>query len=459
MKRGIWSKRIPTILALVILFGSVWVTLFLIQTGVIFVGRATPDRLPQNVKISNVTDSSFTVSFTTNDKTVAGLSIEEQQNVPFLVVDDRNKKSGKQTEFYSHYITVSDLKPQKEYQFSILSNGETYLDGDKKYIVKTGSKISDLPPVQKPIVGSVILPDGSPGEDTIIEVQLGGAQAISALTRDKGDYIIPMNSLRNRDLNNYMPINPDETLTITFRRQDLKTTIKTLFKGAESLPLVTLAREYDFTKKGQEEISSQSSQLKTSVPQVKVGEVRILTPRAEESFVDTRPLFRGTALPNQTVKITIESEIVKTEVKSDVNGIWSYRPDSALPPGQHKITIETVDKFGTIRSLSQSFAVFASGSQVTESATPSATPVLSASPSPTQAPPLPTVTLAPSVTITLTPTAVPPTPASSISPTQTPIPTQIPVVTPPPPGSSSSMILTAISVLMIFAGSALLFLL
>lgn len=457
MKRGIWHKRIPTLFALFILFGSIWVTLFLIQTGVIFVGRASPDRIPQNIKSSNITDTSFTVSFTTNDKTAAALSVEDGKTSPYIVFDDRNKKSGKQTEFYSHYITVADLKPETEYQFSIISSGETFLDGERKFLVRTGPRIDLPPPPQKPIVGRVIMPDASPAQDTIIELDVEGGQAISSLTKDSGDYIVPMNSVRTKVLDGYLSVDPAQSLTITFRRQNLKSTIKSLFKDAESLPVVTLKYEYDFTKKAEEEASTPSSELKAPTPQVKVGEVRILTPRAGESFVDEKPLFRGTALPNQTVKITIQSEIIKTEVKADVNGVWSFRSDSALPPGQHKITIETVDKFGIIKTLSQDFVVFASGSQVAESATPSATPTITISLSPTQTP-APTVSLAPSISPTQTPTPIlSPTPAVSFAPTLTP--TNVPVVTPPPPGSSSSMILTVISVLMIFAGSALLFML
>src|SRR3989344_1491448 len=115
MKKGLWSKRMPTIFAFLLLFISIWVTSYLIQTGVIIVGRATPDKTPQNVTIANITDSSFTVAFTTNEKTSGGLSVEEVGKNPYVVFDDRNKKTGlpaqagEQNEFYSHYITVSEL--------------------------------------------------------------------------------------------------------------------------------------------------------------------------------------------------------------------------------------------------------------------------------------------------------------------------------------------------------------
>ena len=157
--------------------------------------------------------------------------------------------------------------------------------------------------------------------------------------------------------------------------------------------------------------------------------------------MDSRPLIRGTALPNQKVKIKIESEVIIDEVIADSNGLWSYRPPNSIPPGQHKITIETIDSFGVSKILTQNFTVFASGSQVAEAATPSATPT--STPIPTTPPKttiIPTSTPTPTVILSIT---IPPT--------------QIPIVTPAPPGNTSSLVLTAISIFLIFAGSALLF--
>src|SRR3989338_10682753 len=86
MRKGLWSKRIPTFFAFLLLFISIWVTSFLIQKGVIFVGRATPEKSPREVLISNITDSSFTVTFQTLAKTVAAVSIEEKNNPQFVVL-------------------------------------------------------------------------------------------------------------------------------------------------------------------------------------------------------------------------------------------------------------------------------------------------------------------------------------------------------------------------------------
>lgn len=429
----------PTLFAFLLLFISIWVTSYLIQTGVIFVGRATPDKTPQNLKIANITDSSFTVTFTTNEKTSGALSVEEVGKNSYVVFDDRNKKTGDQNEFYSHYITVSDLQPEMPYNFTIIADGENYLNDDQKYFVRTGTKVSEIPPSQKPIVGKGLLPDGKEASDTIVEIKIQGAQLVTALTSDNGGFIIPTNSIRKEDLNGYLKLSSETLITILLRRQNLSSTIKTLFKNAESLESLTLTQDYNFTDIEDVEVSTKASELRAPSPKIVSGVVRISTPKENESFVDSRPLFRGTALPNQKVKIKIESEVIVDEVTADANGLWSYRPPKAISPGQHKITIETIDSFGVSKILTQNFTVFASGSQVAESATPSATPIST-----------PTPTTSPKTTPTSTPTP-------TIPPVITISPTQIPIATPAPPGNTSSLVLTVISTLLIFAGAALLF--
>ncbi len=461
MKKGLWNKRIPTIFVFVILFFSIWVTSYLIQKEITFVGRATPAKTPRNIAVSNITETSFTVTFITNDKTLAALSVEGGNAPPYLVFDDRNKKTGKQTEFYSHIITVPDLKPKTIYSFSIISDQDTYLDQGKKFTVTTGPIIIEDPPRQNPITGLVLLPDGKAGEDAIVELNVEGAQLFTVVTKDDGGFIIPTNSLRVRELDRYFVLRQDQQLTINILRQDLKTTLRTRFMEAEAIAPVTLEKNYDFTEREAEEISTLSSTLRAPTPQIATGEVQILTPKSSESFIDTRPLFRGTAVPNQTVKITIESDPIRAEIAADSNGVWSFRPSTPLSPGEHTITIKTQDRFGIIKTITQRFVVFASGSQVAESATPSATPTIKSTPTPPLTP-KPTATPVPTVILTQTPIPTSsltqtPTPSTFVSPTL--VPTSIPQISPPPPGNSASLVLTVISVLLIFAGGTLLFLL
>jgi len=439
-----------------------------VQTGVIVVGRAGPNKTPENVITSNITDTSFTVNFTTEAETVAGLSVEGGRT-PFLTYDDRNKNSGSQKAFLSHYITVSNLNPETSYQFSILSDGETYLENGQKYVVKTGKKITASPPKQTPIIGKVLLASAGLASDTIVKVEIPKGQVLTGLTRNSGEFVIPTNALRTADLVAYLPIQTDDIITITFFRQNLKTSLKIPFKNASAIPPVTLEQEYDFTDVKTKEDATIPAQLKIPPATGNKGDIKITTPKVSESFIDNKPRFTGTALPNKSVKITIQSDPIKAVVFTDSNGVWSYRPAIVLAPGQHTITIETVDNFGILRTISRVFSVFPSGAQIADSATPSATPITT--PTPTKALITPTVTVGPSQApgASASPTLTPPTQVPTITSTPSPTiivmasPTSIPVVTKPvqvpPSGNSTPVVLTVISAFLIIAGSALLFLL
>ncbi len=126
---------------------------------------------------------------------------------------------------------------------------------------------------------------------------------------------------------------------------------------------------------------------------------QILTPKKDEEFSDQQPLLKGTSSPNETVTITIHSqENIQTQVKADSHGVWAYRPTSLLSSGQHTISIVSKGSSGVLKTVTQSFTVYAQGSQVTQTATPSATPTgiitptISATPTPTLAAPTPTPT-------------------------------------------------------------------
>ena len=64
------NKQFPTILGLLLLVVSLGVGVFFMRDGLgIFTPRATPQTTPKNIKITNVTDATVTVSFFTDEKT------------------------------------------------------------------------------------------------------------------------------------------------------------------------------------------------------------------------------------------------------------------------------------------------------------------------------------------------------------------------------------------------------
>lgn len=449
-KKRFWERRVPTLFALFFLLGGIVLTLSFVEQGTFTIGQAAPDVTPQNIQITNVSDTSFSVVFTTTEKTAGGISIDGNDG-PSLASDDRIKTGGGNTPFYSHHITVGNLKANTSYSFSLISGSQTFDDSGKKYTVTTGDTIREVPPDLNPIFGSAILPTGEKGDDTIVVVSAPSMQNVSTYTKAGGEFIVPVNSIRNERRDSYVGVSDDTLLTITLFRQNTKTVLTVTYKNAQNIAPITLSQNYDFTSTTSVPVASPEAQLQTPPPAGKKGDIAITAPQDEQKIIDTKPLFRGTALPGKTVKITIQSDPLVAEVQTDSSGVWTYRPPSDLAPGEHTITIETADSSGIIQRITQSFTVFAAGSQVSQSATPSATPTLTLTPAPTITPsPTPTATIILTPTITVSPPIVFSTPSATI----TTIPPMV-----KPGGVGSSIALTFISVFFIVSGAMLLFVL
>src|SRR3989344_1129193 len=127
MKTIFLTKRLPTLIALIILFSSIWATSFLIKRGVITIGKASESNSPNNIKIVNITESSFSVVFTTLDTTKAVLHYGKTQELGTVVYDIRDASSKQTGTYYSHMFTVNNLNQQTIYKFSLIAEGKTYL--------------------------------------------------------------------------------------------------------------------------------------------------------------------------------------------------------------------------------------------------------------------------------------------------------------------------------------------
>lgn len=489
MRKSFWEKKIPTLIAFVVILASIWVTSYLVRKGIITIGRATSEIVPQNVQVTDITDTSFVVAFTTQQKTNGAVQYGQTEEAKSLAYDERAKSSDDISTYYSHRIPINNVNPHTKYYFSILSGGNTFLNNGAKFSATTSSSIPPTQTTHHPVYGKAMLLNGLPAQDTLVYLRADDAVTTSILTNDSGEFLIPLDFVRKQDLKSYYEFSDSSTITVQVMYQDMVSNIKTIYKNAESIPAVTLPNNYDFATDVFVALTptpTLSQKLAVPVPSVKSGEVKIEFPQAQQSFVDNKPIFRGTAKPGAKVKITINSShVVQTEVTADNNGLWAFRPDTPLPPGEHTVTIEATDAFGIVRRLSQKFTVFAQGSQVTQTATPSATPRFS--PTPTiKLTPTPTVrttgsvtppiggvpTLTPTRTATLSPTSsslLSPTPVGGVA-TSTPTlsttpakaasPTAIGQVTSTPfqaGDSISAVFFTSFSLLLVLVGFILLF--
>lgn len=434
MKQSFWNKRIPTLLGIFLIIFGVGITTFLVRRGSIFTSRAGPTDVPKNVTISNVSDISFTLSYITDTNVLGSIAYGKNKNVGQVALDDRDQ-NGSLSPHTVHIFTIKKLDPSTTYYFSVQSGQNTYLKNGGLYTVTTAQTLDTISP-NKPLSGKVTLPDGTAVKEVLIYADIKGAQLLVAIPGSDGSYTLPLDTLRSVDLGSYFTISDDTEMTMHMVNGTFISQVEVLPNTKTPIPIVVLSKDYDF----RQNLEASTSALTNAQPIFSFGNTKpsrafqILAPQKNQGLTDNQPVFKGTALPGSQVKIIIHSDLIQTQVTADAFGNWSFRPTTPLPPGQHTITMLTRDVSGIMKEITQTFTVFASGSQISQSATPSATITFTPTPLP-----LVTLTSSPTLAPTVAPTAIitqPPTP----QPTQiivTPFPTKTPL---PVTGSTSVMI-------------------
>ena len=462
MKKQFWNKRIPTLVGILLITIGVGVTTFLVNQGVLLRSNASVTEQPQNVRITNVTDNSFSVSYETDIQVIGSINYGKDSKLGQQALDDRDQQTGSLNSHKIHNITARNLDPQTKYFFSITSGQNNYTNGEQLFEITTGTSLSGSPPQQNPMGGKITVIDGTAPKEAIIYITADNSQVISTLAKDDGTYILPLNSLRTSDLASYYTFPSNATIKMLILGDSLTSNVSLSINQINPIPTVILSKDYDFR---QDQSSSQAiPQTLSSFPSFSStsSASQILVLKKDQEFTDQKPVFRGTAAPSENVVITIHSDqSIQTTVKTDSQGNWSYRPTNNLAPGNHTITVQTKNSSGILQTITQSFIVYATGEQVLPA-------VISGTPTPTPTPtttPVSAQKISPTLTLTLTPT---PTLiiTSVITTTPTLMQTQtkggitvVPTTTPLPPTGNPSIITAGIiGAAITTVGSLLLFL-
>ncbi len=458
MRKTFLDRRIPSFLVLLLLAISIGMVSWYGQNNTAINSRAAAGEAPKNIQISNITNTSFTVSYTTDDEIISILAYGQNENLGQVRLDDRDQQLGKATSHRAHYVTLSSLSKGTKYFFTIQSGSSTFLNNGQPYEVTTRNEpFKDQAQQRYVVSGSAHLPDGN--------IPLGGIVYLSTVTASSSTQLSvllqPDGSYSFKDLRALSSVGDESVLKLIITNGSLESHASVLTRYANPVPLITLSKDYDFSLAS--DLGTLTPIASTSGFPLKSTEIAsgpaILTPTNAEKFKDSQPLFQGTAVPGETVDITIESDaLTQTSIQADNFGNWQFRPTTPLAPGEHVITIVTKGVDGVLRTIKRSFTVYAEGSQFTE---PSASPVQTQTPTPTIL-----ITVEPTVTPTSipTPTAMPtltiePTTMPTAIPTPTLSQTITPIVIAPTvaPTGSSDIFVGGIATVLFIAGGFMLF--
>lgn len=383
---------------------------------------ASGSKEPRNVRVTNITGSSFTVSWI-SDAPTAGTLLVSAPNMSNRIYYDERDQTGKINKYDTHSITVRDAHPATIYSYKLMSDGTQYLDNGKPYIIQTPSSLPTNTSTLEPAYGTIYKNDGQPGGDILVYLTLDGGQELSTLTKPSGVWLIALNQVRTLDLSSFLPTLERMDESIIARDHEHETVTSTDTLNDAPVPDMTIGKNYDFRKQQAKTISNSALALRTTPtapPQapsntLPVGwavlgdsstrsyTVSLTSPVQGATLTTTLPLVQGTGIPNKYIGISLGlSTPITGSVKVEANGLWSFTPPKPLPPGKQSVTISTVDATQKSVAITHTFEIFKSGTQVLGVATPSGT-----------------LTTTPATTVTIAPESVIPTSTLSAQPPPT----------------------------------------
>lgn len=470
------EKRIPTLLALIILIFGVGGAVYLDQSTQQLQSSAASTAKPLDIHFTNISDNSFVVSWITEQPAIASVVIKDGTS-SIIYIDDLDNDNIPRPRS-THYVTIKNLKENTSYSVKIVSGDLKCSNNDlcPTLTQKTAPKLpilSALPPAR----GNLITQADLPAQGTIVYLTIGKSYPLSGRVDTSGLWVIPLANLLTQDLLSRLEIADNDIIQITAQLSPSETTqalidVKSIRENL-TIPAMQIGKTYNFvnllSKKGLFANSTNQRILGTQIqvnkiPIISTAEISkntidILFPRQDQDVTtDNRPRLRGTGIPGKQLLITINSTPQTGRVTVTSDGAWEFRPSRPLSPGTHHISIQSYDETGNLVTLSKTFIVLKSGESVLGEATTSATltPTIYLSVTPFTTPTITPSYVSPTLSTTLPPT-ITLTPTIWITPTNG-FTTAMPSVKPPPTGiTQPTLVILATSISLILIGVKFLF--
>lgn len=389
--------RIPTFLGILLVIAFVGAVIALFEWYSRKPSTASGSVVPVNITFTNISDTGFTVVWTTTLPATGVVTITPAKPTSSTFFDDRDT-TGTMKRYSTHSVTVRSLAPATSYTFYILSNGKRYSQGGKPYAVTTASTITGSGTGLEPAYGIINDVGGSPVAGAIVLVTLEQGQLLSTITSPSGSWLLSLRLARTASLTKYVDGSSRLTETIRVLWGNQETTAITDTLNDAPVPTMVLGKTYDFRKQQAASLTTPSVLGNTTTTKpLDAKTIGLVAPAQNSSLTTALPLIQGTGIPGKTVSIVVGiTNPTSGTTTIGENGMWRYTPTKSLTAGKQSVTATTTDQRGKPVAFTHTFTILKSGTQVLGDATlsatleptPTATPSASPSATPTPTPQL-----------------------------------------------------------------------
>lgn len=410
------KSKIPTIVGVIVLLISTFAGVFLLGMKQVFRIGADASTSPKDIRVTNISDVSATITWTTSKKTVGFVNWGESASS----LNKIEKQSRPDEKTGVHSVSLSGLKENTTYFYKINSDGNGFDNNGIPWEFTTGPSLG-INKENIVISGSVITASGSPEKGSLIQVNIGG-YLLSSVSSDNGTFVFKLGGVRTQDLQSYAKIDEKQTLlqVSVVSESGEVASVQIFPQSAKPIPPIILGQVQDY-RNLEPSLGGQIPSANLNLPNnvLKQSKINVSAPTGSptptsvileslkegEIITSTKPAFFGRGPAGESITITVKSDPIIQTLQIAKNGTWTWSPPVDLAAGPHSVTISWVDSGGITRTVTRNFIVQA-GEVPAFVATPSQTLSPSASPTATaMATSTPKVTATPKITSTPKPTA------------------------------------------------------
>lgn len=194
---------------------------------------------PQNLRITNVTDSSLSISWTTGKPVKSQVIFSLQENrilrslqlsplYPLFLKKENIVQNEIASLSYTHHVTLKNLKPNSSYYYRIVSNNKILkVDANGKILpdIKTASVLENLS-MPQPIFSRVFQNDGKTGAANVLIYLVlidGGnpnlikSSTLSTFTDNRGIWSQDLGNLRQFNQESFHEITKEDLIFLEAR--------------------------------------------------------------------------------------------------------------------------------------------------------------------------------------------------------------------------------------------------
>lgn len=232
------KTKLPSIFGILFIVAGIAAGVLNIRYQKVYKSTASGDISPKNVRVTNISDSSFSVTWTT-DRQTTGFVEYKKAGETNKVETDRIQDD------FTHFVDVKNLNPSTQYSFSIGSNDQTFDNNGAPWQVKTGVTLPKNESVFA--TGKVVDTNGNPIANTIVSITSQSSSTISTYTSEKGGWILNLSNLRSTTLDKSVSLLPTSILEISVQKGSLGTATANVFvENSNPIPTMTIGNVYDF---------------------------------------------------------------------------------------------------------------------------------------------------------------------------------------------------------------------